>query len=66
MTVWGDLSKDEYEAIKRVIAEIDAAEANFQRPLRTHPLEACRDLDAMRLKMRSAVEGYEAANKENN
>lgn len=60
MTVWKDLSEQEYRALKALLAELDRTEAKLSTRFRDSDVEQIRGLDDMRLKMRSAVEGYEA------
>lgn len=59
MTILPPLTHEEYEALKRVVEEIDRVERKLGRPFRGHDLEAFRVTDEMRSQMRAAVEGYE-------
>jgi hypothetical protein len=64
LTIWKSLTEAEYLAVKAVLAKLEETEQQFSQPFRDHPIEQVREIDDMRAMMRAAVEGYEAANKE--
>jgi hypothetical protein len=58
------ITPEEYEALKRVVAEFDAIERDHGVHWRDHRLEAFREIDEQRAVMRAAIEGYEASHQE--